>query len=147
MEWVKALRGQTVALDTAPLIFYIEQNQLYIDCVRPFFVSLAQGHFHVVTSTVTLVEVLVHPLRYGDEALAHRYNDVLLSSPNISMLPVTHTIAQEAAEMRARHNLKTVDAIQLATALSKGATTFVTNDRGFPDDCGIKILRVKDTLN
>ena len=147
MGWVNDLRGQTVGLDTSPLIFYIEEHADYVESLDEFFIALESGSFRVVTSTVTLLEVLVHPLRRGDEVLAHRYNDVLLSSPDISTLPVTHTIAQEAAELRARHNLKTVDAIQLATALSEGATAFVTNDRGFPDNCGIKILRVKDIRN
>lgn len=84
MEWVTKLHGKTVGLDTAPLIFFIEQHELYADVLRPFFTALAAGQFRAVTSTVTLLEVLVHPLRHGDEVLAHRYNDILLSSPNIS---------------------------------------------------------------
>jgi predicted nucleic acid-binding protein len=146
MEWVKTLFGQTVALDTAPLIFYIEQHERYIELVRPFFASLAQGDFRVVTSTVTLLEVLVHPLRHGDEALAHQYNDILLTSPNISTMPVTYATAQEAAELRARHSLKTPDAIQLAVAISEGATTLLTNDRDFPQVPGIEILRLMDII-
>ena len=146
MEWVKDLYGQTVGLDTSPLIFYIEEHANYIDPLEQFFAALDEGMFRVVTSTVTLLEVLVHPLRRGDEALAHRYNDILLSSPNISTLPVTYLTAQEAAELRARHNLRTPDAIQLAIAIREGATTLLTNDRDFPDGCGIKILRLKDIL-
>ncbi len=144
MEWVNRLHGQTVGLDTAPFILYIEQRAEYIDLLRPFFADLAQGHFRVVTSTVTLLEVLVHPLRRGDEALAHQYNNILLSSPHISTLPITYATAQDAAELRARHNLKTPDAIQLAAAISGGATTFLTNDRDFPQLSGITILRLKD---
>jgi predicted nucleic acid-binding protein len=146
MEWVSKLHGQTVGLDSAPVIFYIEQHQDYIDLVRPFFASLAKGQFRAVTSTVTLLEVLVHPLRHGDEALAHRYNNILLSSPHILTLPVTFATAQEAADLRARYNLKTPDAIQLAVAIGSGATTFLTNDRDFPDDCGIKILKLRDLV-
>jgi predicted nucleic acid-binding protein len=144
MEWVNNLYGQTVGIDTAPLIYYIEQHSSYIERLRPFFTSLDRGDFQVVTSTVTLLEVLVHPLRRGDEALAHRYNDILLSSPNISTLPVTYATAQEAAELRARHNLKTPDAIQLAVALSAKATIFLTNDRDFPRIDGMTVLRLLD---
>jgi predicted nucleic acid-binding protein len=90
-----------------------------------------------------LLEVLVQPLRKGDEATAHRYNDILLSSPNLSTVTITHTIAQEAAELRARRNLKTADAIQLAAAINHGASYFLTNDERIPDDCGIKVLRLK----
>jgi len=144
MGWLTQLQGQTVALDTAPLIFYIERNPSYIDYVRPFFVSLGRGEFRVVTSVITLLEVLVHPLRRVDDALAHQYNDILLSSPNITVHSVTNVVAQEAAELRARFNLKTPDAVQLATALLEKATIFFTNDHSLSAECGINILRLTD---
>lgn len=144
MEWLEKLHGQTVGLDTAPLIFFIEEHADYIDLLDPFFADLDQGKFRVVTSVVTLLEVLIHPLRQGNEALAQQYNDVLLSSSNISTLPLTFAIAQEAAELRARHKLKTPDAIQLATSIQHGATAFLTNDRDFPQIPGIAVMRLKD---
>jgi len=138
MGWVTALHGQTIGLDTAPIIYFIEQHAAYIDRVRPFFVGLSRGDFRVVTSTVTLLEVLVNPLRRGDESLAHRYNGILLSEPNIATLPVTAAVVQSAVELRSRHNLKTPDSIQLAVAIAEGATTFFTNDRRIPKDCGLQ---------
>jgi predicted nucleic acid-binding protein len=136
--------GKRVGLDTAPLIFFIEEYEKYISVLAPFFTELELGKFRVVTSVVTLLEVLVHPLRQRNEALAAQYNDILLSSSAISTLPVTFATAQEAAELRSHYNLKTPDAIQLATAMKEGATTFLTNDRDFPDVPGVAILRVRD---
>lgn len=144
MGWIDELHGQIVGLDTAPLIFFIEQNLLYIDLIRPFFQAVDRGDINVVTSTVTLLEVLVQPIRHNDEGLAYRYNDILLSSTNISTETVTSSIAQHAAELRAMYSLKSVDAIQLSTALSRNATVFLTNDRDFGDIPGIKILRLLD---
>ena len=63
MEWIAALTGKTVGLDTAPLIYFIEENPIYIETVRLFFEAMESGRFLVVTSTVTLLEVLVYPLR------------------------------------------------------------------------------------
>lgn len=146
MGWVTELRDQVVGLDTSPLIYYIEEHFSYIELLDKFFDSLRIGDFRAVTSTVTLLEVLVQPLRCGDEALAHRYNDILLSSPSITLCSVTHATAQDAAELRARHNLKTANAIQLATAIGAGALAFLTNDRGIPDNCGITILRLDDLV-
>ena len=34
MQWIEQLQGQTVALDTAPLIYFIEQNPEYIEIVH-----------------------------------------------------------------------------------------------------------------
>jgi predicted nucleic acid-binding protein len=93
-----------------------------------------------------LLEVLVHPLRHGDEALAHQYNDILLSSANIVTRPVTDAIAQKAAGLRARYNLRTPDAIQLAVAINERAAVFLTNDRGLPQLEDIKIQCLCDLL-
>jgi predicted nucleic acid-binding protein len=76
--------------------------------------------------------------------LAQQYNDILLSSTNVTTLPVTHSVAQLAAELRAEHKLKTPDAVQLATALSQHATIFMTNDRDFPAMRDIEILKLRD---
>jgi len=147
MEWMSKFHGKTVGIDTAPLIFYIEEDPKYLAVLDLFFADLAQGRFSVVTSTVTLLEVFIHPLRKDDFALAQQYNDILLSSAHISTLAVTVSIAQRAAELRAHHNLKTPDAIQLATALNHGAAMFLTNDRDFPTLSGLEILRVSDLVS
>jgi len=144
MGWVTDLEGTTVGLDTAPLIYFIEQHPKYLDVVRPFFQAVDRGECEVVTSVITLIEVLVHPLRHGDEALAQQYNDILLSSSNVKTLPVTFSTAQSAAELRAAHGLKTPDAIQLATALRHGADAFLTNDRDLAGVEGLRVLKLRD---
>ncbi len=65
MEWIEALRGSTVGLDTGPLIYYIEEHPVFFARVQPFFEAAEQNEFRIVTSFVTLIEVLVHPLREG----------------------------------------------------------------------------------
>jgi predicted nucleic acid-binding protein len=112
--------------------------------LRPFFQAVDRSETKILTSAVTLLEVLVHPIRLGDEALAHQYNDILLASDNISTIPVTPHTAQTAAELRAEHNLKTPDAIHLATALTHNASAFLTNDRDFPVIAGIEILKLRN---
>ena len=70
MEWIAALHGKAVGLDTTPLISFIEENPIYLETVRPFFEAMDCGKFSVLTSIVTLLEVLVHPFRRGDIELA-----------------------------------------------------------------------------
>jgi predicted nucleic acid-binding protein len=41
---------------------------------------------------------------------------------------VSAPIAEEAARLRAKHNLRTPDSIQIATAINAGAMSFLTND-------------------
>jgi predicted nucleic acid-binding protein len=139
VEWLNALQGRTIGLDTAPLIYFIEENPTYIETVRLFFEAMDRGSFQVVTSTVTLLEVLVHPLRSNNRELAAEYRDILLNS-RLLTLEVSRGIAEQAARLRAVHNIRTPDAIQISAALEAGATHFFTNDIRLPDIPAIQIL-------
>ena len=144
MGWVDDLLGKTVSVDTSPLIFFIEEHPTFGPVLDPFFEAVSRGEIQIVTSAVALLEVLVHPLRLNDEPLAQRYNDILLSSPNISTISVTPLTAQVAAELRAASNLKAPDAIHLATAITQHADAFLTNDRDFGSIVKVPILKVRD---
>lgn len=139
MEWINALKGKTVGLDTAPLIYFIEENPTYIETVRLFFEAMDRGSFLVVTSTVTLLEVLVHPLRSNNRELAAEYRDILLNSRLVT-LEVSNAIAEQAAQLRATHNIRTPDAIQISAALDAGATHSFTNDIRLPDIPSLQII-------
>ncbi|MGD9369384.1 MAG: PIN domain-containing protein [Desulfobacteraceae bacterium] len=139
MEWINDLRGKTIGLDTAPLIYFIEENPTYLDAVKLFFEAMDRGDFTVVTSTVTLLEVLVHPLRSNNTALAAEYRDILLNS-KLMTIEVSSTIAERAARLRAAHNIRTPDAIQVSASLNAGATHFFTNDIRLPEIPAIQIL-------
>lgn len=144
MEWINDLQGKTVGLDTAPLIYFIEENPAYIETVKLFFEAMDSGEFSVVTSTVTLLEVLVHPLRSNNTELATEYRDILLNS-KLMTLEVSSAIAEQAAQLRATYNIRTPDAIQISAALNAGATLFFTNDVRLPEIPAIQILSI-DTL-
>ena len=140
MEWLIQLQGQIVGLDSAPLIYFIEQNPAYLEMVRFFFRALDRGEFRVVTSVLTLSEVLVYPLRQGNAALAQEYLDILFYQQGLSTIEVTSDIAQAAAQLRAVHNLRTPDAVQMATAIHGGASFFLTNDARLPSLPGLTVL-------
>jgi predicted nucleic acid-binding protein len=84
--------------------------------------------------------VLVHPLRSGDAALAQRYREILHNAAALTLFPVSEAIAEQAAHLRATHNLRTPDAIQWATALQSSASTFLTNDVRLPNILGLHTI-------
>ena len=147
MAWTDELRGQVVGLDTAPLIYHVERNPTYVDVVRPFFAALTAGEFRVVTSFLTLSEVLVQPLNRNDTPLAARYRAILLRTPGLATMRVSRRIAERAAAIRADHRrVRLPDAVQLATALVGRADFFLTNDIALPSLPGLKMLVVEDLL-
>ena len=97
MESIAKLAGRMVAIDTAPFIYLIEAHPKYLAVVEQFFVALDHGDFQAVTSTLTLLEVLVQPLRKSDVPLADRYRDILLRSPNLLVVPLTAEIAEQSS--------------------------------------------------
>lgn len=129
MTLSQALHGiRHVGLDTSPFIYYIEGSSPWDPQVAAVFGDLRNGCRFATTSTVTLLEVLVQPLRLGRADLVRQYREALIDSESMAMVPVTAEIADTAARLRAAHNLRTPDAIQLATAIVAGCDAFITND-------------------
>jgi predicted nucleic acid-binding protein len=114
-------------------------------CDARLFEALDRGEFHVVTSTLTLLEVLVQPLRKGQTDLAELYRTILLSAVGIDVVSITPEIAETAAALRARSSLSVPDAIQLAVAKARGAL-FLTNDRKIPLLPGQPMLVLEDVI-
>jgi predicted nucleic acid-binding protein len=144
MEWIDSLRGSVVGLDTTPLIYFIEENPVYSKVVDPFFEAVAHGEITVITSVVALLEALVHPIRNADTKLAQKYRDILLDSEELTTILLDQDIAEEAARLRAFHNIRTPDSIQMATAIIGKASFFLTNDIRLPSLPNLKTLLLDD---
>jgi predicted nucleic acid-binding protein len=135
------------ALDTALFIYYIEANQTYLPLVAPIFEDVAAGRREVVTSTLTLLEVLVVPYRAGNLDLAGRYEAYLSRSRGVRLVDIDRSQLRTAAQLRALHpSVRTPDALQLAAALSAGCSAFVTNDRDLPAVPGLDVLKLRSYL-
>jgi predicted nucleic acid-binding protein len=80
----------------------------------------------LVTSTLTLGEILVKPLEHGDDALSRRYEEAL--SRQAVLVPFNAEAARVYAGLRRHRGLRAPDAIQLACASQARADLFLTND-------------------
>lgn len=143
MAWVASLRGQIVGLDTTPLIYFIERHPDYLNIIRSFFKAVENGECEVVTSTITLLETLVQPLKLGDKYLVEKYRTILLRTKGLKMVPVSTEIAEAAASLRAKHNIHIADSIEMATAIKGGASFFLTNDLALPSLPNLKVLTLE----
>jgi predicted nucleic acid-binding protein len=133
-----------VALDTAAFIYFIEEHPLYLPTLLPVFAAADEGHLTIVTSAVTLLEVLVVPYRAGNLPLANRYEALLNRSRGVRLREIDRALLRAAAQLRATTGVRTPAALQLAAALAEGCTAFVTNDRRLPSLPGLRILQVGD---
>lgn len=145
MKLPAALRGiRQLAFDTAPLIYFVERHPNYFDRMLFIMRYVDRGLIAGVASTIALTEVLVQPLRAGDDALTERYETVLSDSHSFRLEPVTMPVARQASKLRATYNLRTPDAIHIATAIAAGCDAFLTNDAGVKRVTDIAILVLDD---
>lgn len=144
MGLVDQLRGLRVCIDTAPIIYFIEKHKRYINVLRPVFAEIDAGEIEAVTSTITLLEVLVHPFRTNNETLAEKYREILLYSEGLTTFEILHEISEMASRLRAKYTIKTPDAIQIAVGVFHGADAFLTNDPGLTKVGDIKVLVLSD---
>lgn len=144
MGLIAELGRGPVGVDTALFIYFIEEEPRFLPVIEPLFRDADQGRRELVTSALTLLEVLVVPYRVGNRSLADRYEALLTRSRGIRIIDLSRDQLRAAAQLRAASGVKTPDALQLVAALTTGCTTFVTNDRRIPAISGTRVLQLAD---
>jgi len=126
---VSILEGvNRIYLDTAPVIYFIENKESCKQATHFIFDLLDEGRLTAVTSLITLQEVLVIPYRDGLTELADQYEQML--TEDTEYVPL---LDEEAAKLVAKlkavnKKLKTLDAQHLALAIQAKCDGFLTND-------------------
>lgn len=115
-------------IETAPFIYYVEDHPNYSDKMESIFTAISKTEVEITTSVITLTEALTKPLKVGDRVVEQAYRTLLQGTKHIELVPITARIAERAAGLRAEHNLRTPDALHLATALELDSDAFLTND-------------------
>lgn len=113
-----------IYLDTAPVIYAVEQVPLYSAAVDQ---RLSDPQIVKIASSLTRLECRVKPLREGNDELLKDYDD-FFQGVLAELVVLSHEVMERATEIRARHGFKTPDAIHLAAAVVNGCDVFLTND-------------------
>ncbi|MBI3653361.1 MAG: type II toxin-antitoxin system VapC family toxin [Acidobacteria bacterium] len=134
-----------IYIDTAPLIYSVEQHPDYGNLLAPLWEASEAGQIQVVASQLLLLEVLTGVLKRNDAELLSDYERVLTAS-ELNLVPISASILREAAHLRATMNLKTPDAIHAATALTVGCVQFITNDFEFRRLSQLNVVILKELI-
>jgi predicted nucleic acid-binding protein len=124
-------RHRQVALDTSVFLYHAQAHPKYSRFTLPVFSWLEKPGGHAVTSTVTLTELLVQPLRAKDENLVGVFFALLAKYTNLEWISVSVQIAALGARYRADFGLRAPDAIQGATCIYSRISSLLTNDPVF----------------
>lgn len=134
-----------VYIDTMALIYTVERYPAYWPLLEPLWLVAQTRTIEIVSSELTLMEVLVGPLKSGNRTLENAFEQALLGT-DMRLLPITQPILRAAARLRATTRLKTPDALHAATALNAGCALFVTNDVGFRGVASLPLVILDDLL-
>ena len=115
-------------LDTAPVIYYVEQHPRYLPLMDQIFQLVDAGELQIVTSPITLAECLVLPFREDQKDAVQIFTDLIIEGPSTQFYTIAQSAGERAAQLRAQHNLSLPDALQVAVALDAGCDAFLTND-------------------
>ncbi len=135
-----------VALDTNVFIYQLEANSRDLALTDHIFPWLERPGSQAVTSTLTMMELLVHPYRDLDQSRVDEFYGLLSSYPNLDWIAPDLEIADLAARIRARHRLQSPDAVQAATAARAKVTGLITNDPVFERVGGFETLVLDQIL-
>ena len=112
--------------DTNLFIYLFEGSGSHAERVKNLRRSTWLRGDQLLTSTLTLGEVLVKPTERGDDELARKYEEAITGAALV--LPFDIKAAKLYAALRTDRSLRAPDAIQLACAAATRVDLFVTND-------------------
>jgi len=113
--------------DTNLFIYLVEANPQFGPAVKDLRRRMLQRNDRLVTSALTVGEVLVKPIATGNRALAAQYRE-FLAAPQVSVADFDLSAAEAYAIIRNDRTIGPADAIQLACAAAAEVDLFITND-------------------
>ena len=116
-----------IFFDTNLFIYLLEDFGKLSQKTNDVFERIVERRDELVTSTLSVGEVLVKPLAEGDMDWADRY-EKLLDTPGVLVVPFDRPAARIFAQIRQDRTLRPPDAIQLACAAQARCDLFITND-------------------
>lgn len=116
-----------IFLDTNFFIYLIEGTGPRAARAQYLLRAFSTRKDEILTSVMSLGEILVMPLRKSDFALAQQYRRIF-HGQGITLLPFLESSAEAFARIRMDSKIKPPDAIHLATAGTAGCDLFLTND-------------------
>lgn len=121
-----------VYLDTNVFVYLKEGfGDLPASLLQLVAASGASGSARLATCEITLAELLTKPLAEGRADLVDQYENWMITSDWLQVVPTDLQVLRAAATLRASYKaVKLPDAIHLVAAIGLGCDRFLTADQG-----------------
>lgn len=133
-----------VFIDTAPIIYYLENSSLYMEQIKKFFAKCIEKKIQIVTSAITIEEYLVFPYKSGKMEFAGNFKR-FIEYMDIEIIDIDSKIAEYGAEIRGKYkNFRAMDALQISAAVISGCDMFFTNDKQLRQERELPCMTMED---
>lgn len=118
-----------VYFDTAPLIYFLDRNDIFYERMRDFIFACIQNENQFYTSVLTDMEYSIFPRKNNDFDKINNYKN-FMKRLNFKKIDVNSEIVKIATDLMIKYNfLKQVDAIQISSCIFYKCDIFITNDK------------------
>ena len=146
-KFKKALsKYERVGLDTMGFIYFLEEHPRFGALSEIIFERAEAKELFIISSVLVLVEVLTGYRKAEDEIAENEFKQMMEDFPNVEVFDVNRHLIDQIIHFRSKYNIKTPDAIHLATAVQRGAEVFITNDENLKRVKEINIMCLKDYI-
>jgi len=116
-----------VFFDTNVFVYLFEDYEPFSSMVDAVWRRMVRRSDKLVTSAMTLGELLVKPSKLGQASLVEQYDHAIRTRAQV--ISFDPQVAWRYASLRSTHNIRNADAIQLACAAHFGVDLFITNNK------------------
>ena len=121
--------GSRIGLDGSALVAFLHDTPHTSRVLEPVIQGIAQGSWHGVISSISLMKVMDAALSQGNEALALRYGAAFANPSHWRQVPLDGELALAASRLQQQEpELGLNQAIELATAIQNEVAVLVTAD-------------------
>ena len=127
--------------DASALIYLIEGREPFAGKVRKELRTVAKKYpdLGAAVSRLTWLKCRVGPMKANNSATLAAF-DAFFARPDLAWVELTRDVVELAAAIRARHGLRTPDALQAASCLQLGAKhLFLSGDSAFKRVGGLNV--------
>ncbi len=132
--------------DSMLFIYWLDDNPLFAKRIASIHARMGERNDELITSAITVGEVLAGAYRKGPVSRAEEVRQALLSLVS-EVVPFTVETADHYARIRGGTKIGSPDAIHLACAASANTDLFLTNDKSLVGKFipGIQFIASLDT--
>lgn len=127
-------------LDTSLYIYFFEDHPVFAQDVQDILSEVIELKKPLFGSELLFSELLTLPYKENQQELVNLYQRLPTIIPSFRAVAVSREIAIGSARLRAKYDLRTPDAIHLATAIVCKASCFICSDKKLQKITEIKVL-------